>query len=84
MAFPPTDDPIDRQFKIRCKTAELEKLEELARDGVTLPARTIPAGVNKSELVRLALGLTDAVPPKGEPGKSAVAELQRRLREEGS
>lgn len=76
------DDPIDRQFKIRCKPADLEKLTELARDGVSLPARVIPAGVSKSELVRLALGLTDAEPPKGEPGKGAVAELQRRLRED--
>lgn len=81
MVFPSTDDPIDRQFKIRCTTADLEKLEELARDGVSLPARVIPAGVSKSDLVRQALGLTDAVPPKGEPGKSAVAELQRRIRE---
>ncbi len=78
---PQTSDPLDRQLKIRCSTADLEKLEELARDGVTLPARTIPAGVNKSELVRLALGLTDAVQPKGEPGKSAVEELRRRIGE---
>lgn len=78
---PQTDDPIDKQFKIRCKQSDLEKLTELARDGVSLPARTIPAGVSKSDLVRLALGLTDAEPPKGEPGKNAVEELQRRLRE---
>lgn len=78
---PQTPDPLDRQFKIRCTTADLEKIEELARDGVSLPARKIPAGVNKSELVRLALGLTDAVPPKGEPGKSAVEELRRRIGE---
>jgi hypothetical protein len=78
---PQTDDPLDRQFKIRCKTADLDKIEELARDGVSLPARKIPAGVSKSELIRLALGLTDAEPPKGEPGKNAVEELQRRLRE---
>lgn len=76
-----TDDPLDHQFKIRVRQADLDKIAELARDGVTLPARTIPAGVSKSELVRLALGLTDAEPPKGEPGKNAVAELQRRLRE---
>lgn len=76
---PQTDDPLDREFKVRCKTADLAKIEELSRDGVTLPARTIPAGVSKSELVRLALGLTDAEPPQGEPGKSAIAELQRRL-----
>lgn len=78
---PQTDDPIDKQFKIRAKQSELDKITELARDGVSLPARKIPAGVSKSELVRLALGLTDAEPPKGEPGKSAVEELQRRLRE---
>lgn len=78
---PQTDDPIDKQFKIRAKQAELDKLTELARDGVSLPARVIPAGVSKSELVRLALGLTDAEPPRGQPGKSALTELQRRLRE---
>lgn len=77
---PQTDDPIDKQFKIRCKQRDLEKIEELARDGVSLPARTIPAGVSKSDLVRLALGLTDAEPPKGEPGRSALKELQGRLR----
>lgn len=77
---PQTDDPISKQFKIRAKPAELEKITELARDGVSLPARVIPAGVSKSELVRLALGLTDAEPPKGEPGKSALTELQRRLK----
>lgn len=77
---PQTDDPLDRQFKIRVRQADLDKIAELARDGVSLPARTIPAGVSKSELVRLALGLTDAEPPKGEPGRSAVEELQRRLK----
>jgi hypothetical protein len=81
---PQTDDPIDKQFKIRAKQAELDKITELARDGVSLPARVIPAGVSKSDLVRLALGLTDAVPPKGEPGKSALTELQRRLKEGGN
>lgn len=78
---PQADDPLDRLVRIRCTGRDLAKIEELARDGVTLPARTIPAGVSKRELVRLALGLTDAEPPRGEPGKSAVAELQRRLRE---
>lgn len=73
-------DPITKQFKIRAKQTELDKITELARDGVSLPARVIPAGVSKSELVRLALGLTDATPPKGEPGKSALVELQRRLK----
>lgn len=73
-------DPIDKQFKIRVKQADLDKLTELARDGVMLPARTIPAGVSKSELVRLALGLTDAAPPKGEPGRSGLEELQRRMK----
>lgn len=77
---PPPEDPIDKQFKIRAKQAELDKITELARDGVSLPARVIPAGVSKSELVRLAIGLTDASPPKGEPGKSALTELQRRLK----
>lgn len=76
---PQTANPVDRQFKIRCTDADLEKLTELARDGVSLPARKIPAGVTKSELVRLALGLTDAEPPKGTPGKSAVEELRRRM-----
>lgn len=79
---PPPDDPIDKQFKIRAKQAELDKITELARDGVSLPARVIPAGVSKSELVRMAIGLTDATPPKGEPGKSALTELQRRLKED--
>jgi hypothetical protein len=77
---PRTDDPIDKQFKMRVKQAELDKLDELARDGVSLPARVIPAGVSKSELVRLALGLTDTEPPKGEPGKSALDELTKRVR----
>jgi len=73
-------DPIDKQFKIRVKQADLDKLTELARDGVSLPARKIPAGVSKSELVRLALGLTDPEPPKGEPGRSGLEELQRRMK----
>lgn len=80
MPYPPSDDPIDQQFKIRVRQTDLDKLAELARDGVSLPARVIPAGVSKSELVRLALGLTDPEPPKGTPGKSAVTELQRRLK----
>lgn len=78
---PPPEDPIDKQFKIRAKQSELDKITELARDGVSLPARVVPAGVSKSELVRIAIGLTDAEPPKGEPGRSAVTELQRRMKE---
>ena len=76
---PQTDDPIKKQFKIRAKQADLDKITELARDGVELPARTIEAGVSKSDLVRQALGLTDAEPPKGEPGKNALAKLTRRV-----
>lgn len=79
MAFPPTDDPADQQFKIRVRKADLETIERMARDGVTLPERKIPPGVNKSELTRLALGLDD--PPKTEPGKNALDELTRRVRE---
>lgn len=77
---PQVENPGDQQFKFRATKADLEKITELARDGVELPARTIPAGVSKSELVRLALGLRDAEPPKGEPGKSALDELTRRVR----
>lgn len=81
MPFPPADDPLDKQFKMRCTAGDKKKIAELARDGVSLPARKIPAGVSASELVRLALGLTDAEPPKGTPGKSAVEELRRRIGE---
>jgi hypothetical protein len=72
------DDPLDRQFKIRCTTHDLETIERLAHDGVTLPARTIKADGNKSELVRQALGLSD--PPETTPGKNALEELTRRVR----
>jgi hypothetical protein len=78
---PQTENPLDKQFKIRVSDGDLAKIAELARDGVSLPARRVPAGVSKSKLIRLALGLTDAEPPKGEPGKSAIEELQRRLKE---
>lgn len=75
---PQTDDPIDRQFKIRVRESDLEAIERMARDGVTLPERKIPAGVNKSELARLALGLDD--PPDTTPGVNALDELTRRVR----
>jgi hypothetical protein len=75
---PKTDDPLDRQFKIRVRSSDLETLERMARDGVTLPERTIPAGVDKSELTRLALGLDD--PPETTPGKNALEELTRRVK----
>jgi hypothetical protein len=78
MPFPPTDKPLDRQFKIRVDDDDLAALERMARDGVTLPERKIPPGVNKSELARLALGLDD--PPDTEPGKNALDELTRRVR----
>lgn len=79
---PQTDDPIDRQFKIRVRKADLKTIERMARDGVTLPERKIPPGVNKSELARLALGLDD--PPDTTPGKNALDELTRRVdRREG-
>ncbi|HXR30582.1 MAG TPA: hypothetical protein VN752_05535 [Solirubrobacterales bacterium] len=78
---PQVDEPRDKQWKMRASQAEKDKIRELAQDGVSLPARKIPAGVDESELVRLALGLTDAEPPKGEPGKSAVEELRRRMGE---
>lgn len=78
MPFPPSDKPLDRQFKIRVDDDDLAALERMARDGVTLPERKIPPGVNKSELARLALGLDD--PPDTEPGKNALDELTRRVR----
>jgi hypothetical protein len=78
MPFPPTDKPLDRQFKIRVDDDDLAALERMARDGVTLPERKISPGVNKSELARLALGLDD--PPDTEPGKNALDELTRRVR----
>jgi hypothetical protein len=74
---PQTDDPIDRQFKIRVRDEDLETIERMARDGVTLPERKIPAGVNKSELTRIALGLDD--PPDTTPGANALVELTRRV-----
>jgi hypothetical protein len=78
MPFPPADKPLNRQFKIRCSTEDLDALARMARDGVTLPERKIPPGVDKSELARLALGLDD--PPDTEPGKNALDELTRRVR----
>lgn len=75
---PQTDDPLDRQFKIRCTTDDLDVIARMARDGVTLPARKIKPGVNKSELVRFALGLDD--PVETEPGRNALEELTRRVR----
>ena len=71
-------DPIDRQFKIRVRAADLETIERMARDGVTLPERKIPPGSTKSELTRMALGLDD--PPATTPGANALDELTRRVR----
>jgi hypothetical protein len=78
---PYTDDPLDTQFKIRVREKDLEAIERMARDGVTLPERKIPAGVNKSELTRLALGLDD--PPATTPGANALDELTRRVNKRG-
>jgi hypothetical protein len=78
---PQTDDPIDRQFKIRVREADLETIERMARDGVTLPERKIPPGSSKSELTRIALGLDD--PPDTTPGKNALDELTRRVKKRG-
>ncbi len=75
---PQTDDPIDRQFKIRVRESDLETIERMARDGVTLPERKIPPGSTKSELTRIALGLDD--PPATTPGANALDELTRRVR----
>lgn len=79
---PQTDDPIDAQFKIRVREKDLEAIERMARDGVTLPERKIPPGVNKSELTRLALGLDD--PPDTTPGANALEELTRRVKKGGT
>ena len=78
---PQTDDPIDRQFKIRVRESDLETIERMARDGVTLPERTIPPGSTKSELTRFALGLDD--PPDTTPGANALDELTRRVNKRG-
>lgn len=78
MPYPPSDKPLTRQFKIRVDDADLEALERMARDGVTLPERKISPGVNKSELARLALGLDD--PPDTTPGANALDELTKRVR----
>lgn len=75
---PQTDDPLDRQFKIRVNDDDLAAIARMAKDGVTLPERKIPPGVNKSELARLALGLDD--PPDTTPGKNALDELTKRVR----
>lgn len=77
MPFPPSDKPLNRQFKIRVDDDDLAALERMARDGVTLPERTIKPGASKSKLARLALGLDD--PPDTEPGKNALDELTRRV-----
>lgn len=79
---PQTDDPIDAQFKIRVREKDLEAIERMARDGVTLPERKVPSGVNKSELTRLALGLDD--PPDTTPGANALDELTRRVKKGGT
>lgn len=78
---PQTDEPLDRQFKIRVDGDDLKAIARMARDGVTLPERKIPPGVNKSELARLALGLDD--PPDTTPGANALDELTRRVRKGG-
>lgn len=75
---PQVENPLNRQFKIRCTDDDLAALKRMAEDGVTLPARKIPKTDNKSELVRLALGLDD--PPETTPGKNALDELTRRVR----
>lgn len=75
---PQTDKPRDRQFKIRVDEADLESIARMARDGVTLSERKIPAGSNKTDFARQALGLDD--PPATEPGKNALEELTRRVR----
>ena len=79
---PQTDDPIDRQFKIRVREADLETIERMARDGVTLPERKIPPGSTKSELTRIALGLDD--PPDTTPGANALEEITRRVKKRGA
>lgn len=78
---PQTDDPIDQQFKIRVREADLKTIERMARDGVTLPERKIPPGSTKSELTRIALGLDD--PPDTTPGANALDELTRRVNKRG-
>jgi hypothetical protein len=81
MPYPPSDKPLNRQFKIRVDDADLAALDRMAKDGVTLPARKIPPGSTKSELTRLALGLDD--PPDTTPGVNALEELTRRVRKGG-
>lgn len=81
MPYPPSDKPLNRQFKIRVDDDDLEALERMAKDGVTLPERRVPPGSNKSELARLALGLDD--PPDTTPGANALDELTRRVRRKG-
>lgn len=78
MPFPPSDKPVGKQFKIRVSEEHLETLDRYARDGVTLPERKIPPGLDKSKLSRLALGLEE--PVDTEPGKNALDELTRRVR----
>lgn len=82
MPYPPSDKPLNRQFKIRVDDDDLEALERMAKDGVTLPERKVPPGSNKSELARLALGLDD--PPDTTPGANALDELTRRVRRGGA
>jgi hypothetical protein len=78
MPFPPSDNPLDRQFKIRVSDDQLKTLDRYKRDGVTLPERKIPPGLDKSELARLALGLEETVDTT--PGANALEELTRRVR----
>lgn len=78
MPFPPSDKPLDKQFKIRVNDEHLRTLDRYKSDGVTLPERKIPAGLDKSELARLALGLEEPVDTT--PGANALHELTRRVR----
>lgn len=81
MPFPKKAKPQGSQFKLRVTAADLKKIEEMSKGTVHLPARTITAGGNKSELVRQALGLAGPEKPVSakEPGKTALGELMNRV-----
>lgn len=81
MPFPKVKKPQGAQFKLRVTEADLKKIEEMSKGTVHLPARTITAGGNKSELVRQALGLTGPEKPESvkKPGATALNQLMDRV-----
>jgi hypothetical protein len=74
------DRRLERQFKIRVDDGDLAEIDRMSREGVTLPRRKIPAGTNKSELTRMALGLDE---PPASSGSPALERLTSRVMQDG-